>query len=387
MGMMPFDFATAGRILFGSGKRKMLPELALSFGRSALVVHGGGGFDPSGIISGLSAAGMSVRSVAIHSEPDVDTLEDILNRVGNDPPDVVIGLGGGSVIDAAKTVSILIKNPGPLMDYLEVVGKGKAISKPGVPCIALPTTAGTGSEVTRNAVIAVPDQRVKVSLRSLWMLPEIALVDPELTLTVPPEITAATGMDVLTQLIEPYVSARANELADIFCLKGVELAGKAIRVACMDGRDLQSREAMSLASLYGGLALANSGLGVVHGLAGVIGGMYSAPHGAVCAALLPNGCEVNIQAMKLRHPEHPGLKRYQELAAILTGNREATAEDGVAWLRELLTDLPLKRLGELGVKGDELKQIALTSQTASSMKANPVLLSTDELVNVLKNAY
>ena len=212
--------------------------------------------------------------------------------------DLVIAFGGGSAIDAGKAIAALLANGGELTDYLEVIGKGQPLRHPSVPFIAVPTTAGTGSEVTRNAVLASAEHQVKVSMRSPLMLPRLAVVDPELTLELPPAVTASTGLDALTQLIEPYVSIRANPLTDGFCLEGLRRVSRSLRRAYHAGRDITAREDMSLASLLGGLALANAGLGVVHGFAAPVGGMFHAPHGAICAALLPHG-------MAHQHPRLP----------------------------------------------------------------------------------
>ena len=209
--------------------------------------------------------------------------------------DTVIGFGGGAALDAAKAIAILMTNPGDVTDYLEIIGRGKTLTEPPVPCIAIPTTAGTGSEVTRNSVIASREERVKVSLRSPLMLPKVVVVDPELTYDLPPAITASTGVDALTQLIEPFVCSRANPLTDGLCQEGIERVARSLRRAFESaGRgeapaDAAAREDMAVASLFGGLALANAGLGAVHGLAAPLGGMIGAPHGAVCAALLPSG--------------------------------------------------------------------------------------------------
>ena len=198
----------------------------------------------------------------------------------------------------------MLTNGGRLLDYLEVVGGGQPLARPSAPCIAIPTTAGTGSEVTRNAVLSAPDQRVKVSLRSPLMLPRLAVVDPTLTQGLPRSITASTGLDALTQLIEPYVSCRANPATDAWCVEGLRRASGALRRACDDGADVDAREQMALASLFSGFALANAGLGAVHGFAGTIGGMFDAPHGAICAALLPHVMAGNLRALASRGAPH-----------------------------------------------------------------------------------
>src|SRR5208337_2266718 len=282
--------------------------------------------------------------------------------------DVVIALGGGSVIDTGKAIAALLTNPGELMDYLEVVGKGKALQNPAAPFIAVPTTAGTGAEVTRNAVLGVPERRVKVSLRSPWLLPRLAVVDPELTYGLPPAITAHTGLDALTQLIEAYVSIRANPMTDGFCAQGIPLAARSLRRAFYEGDDPEARRDMSLAALFSGLALANAGLGVVHGFAAPLGGRFPAPHGAICAAILPHGMEMNLRALRVRAPQSDALRRYQEVARMLTGRDDASAEDGILWTREICQELEIAPLKAYGMSEEDVPKLTLDAAKASSMK-------------------
>jgi alcohol dehydrogenase class IV len=271
------------------------------------------------------------------------------------------------------------------LDYLEVVGKGLPLERPGLPCIAVPTTAGTGAEVTRNAVIAVPERKVKVSLRNPWLLPRAALIDPELTLGLPPAVTAATGMDALTQVVEPYVCSRANPLTDGFCREGMRRAGRSLRAAFAEG-GLGAREDMCLASLCGGLALANAGLGAVHGFAAPLGGLLAAPHGAVCARLLPVVMRANIRALRARGPEAPSLQRYGEIAALLTGRENAAPEEGADWTQRLAGDLRIPPLRSWGLSVSDFDTVADNARRASSMKANPVALSPEELMEILREA-
>jgi alcohol dehydrogenase class IV len=300
--------------------------------------------------------------------------------------DLVIAFGGGSAIDAGKAIAALLTNGGELSDYLEVIGNGQPLQDPSVPFIAVPTTAGTGSEVTRNAVLASAEHRVKVSLRSPLMLPRLAVVDPELTLDLPPALTASTGLDALTQLIEPYVSSRANPLTDGFCLEGLRRVSRSLRRAYHDGRDLVAREFMSLASLLGGLALANAGLGVVHGFAAPVGGMFDAPHGAVCAALLPYGMAINIRACRARAPEGEALHRYETVARLLTGKPDALAEEGVDWVRQLCQELQIPPLSSYGIQERDVATLVEKASKASSTKGNPITLTLDELREVLSRA-
>ena len=297
--------------------------------------------------------------------------------------DLVISLGGGSVIDAGKAIAAMLTNPGEVLDYLEVVGRNQLLSISPAPFIAIPTTAGTGTEVTRNAVLASPAHQVKVSLRSPLMLPRVALVDPRLTLDLPPAITAASGLDALTQLIEPFLSCRANPMTDVLCVEGIRRAARSLRRVFEDGRDLEARENMSLASLWSGMALANAGLGAVHGFAGPIGGMFPAPHGAVCAALLPHVTAVNLRALQQRQPDSELLTRFEELGRLLTDKPTATAEDGVRWLESLVRDLQIPGLGSYGITPDHADELVQKATAASSMKGNPLPLTADEMKQAL----
>ena len=255
-----------------------------------------------------------------------------------------------------------------------------------MPCIAIPTTAGTGTEVTRNAVLTSKPHRVKVSLRSVHLLPRLAVVDPELTHSLPPAATAASGVDALTQLIEPYVSVRANPLADGFCVEGLRRVARSLRRAFEDGTDAAAREDMAFGSLCGGLALATAGLGAVHGFANPIGGLFGAPHGAVCAALLPHVMAANVHALRTRAPEHPALARFDEIARLLTGRPHATAADGVAWIRDLVAILQIPGLRAYGTGSADTSAIVAAASRASSMKTNPVSLTPEELAAIVVQA-
>ncbi|HEV8247977.1 MAG TPA: iron-containing alcohol dehydrogenase, partial [Polyangiaceae bacterium] len=258
--------------------------------------------------------------------------------------------------------------------------------KPSVPFVAVPTTAGTGSEVTKNAVLSSSEQRVKVSLRSVHLLPRIALVDSELTHGVPPETTAATGLDALTQVLEPYVSVARNPLVDAVCLEGLRRGSRALRRAFSDGNDADAREDMALTSLFGGLALANAKLGAVHGFAAPLGGMFSAPHGALCARLLPLVMAANLRALQAREPASPVLERYRIVARIVTGDSGARAEDGVRWAEELVRELGIPSLGAYGMHSDDITAVVIKARQASSMKGNPIELSVEELSSILELA-
>jgi alcohol dehydrogenase class IV len=322
----------------------------------------------------------------VKGEPEIETIGMCATLAKRQDCDFVISIGGGSVIDAGKAAAAMLTNQGDLLDYLEVIGKGKALTRPSAPFIAIPTTAGTGSEVTRNAVLGSPQHRVKVSLRSPLMLPRMALVDPELSRTLPPALTASTGLDALTQLIEPYVCTRANPITDAICREGMARVAKSLRAAVQDGSNMKAREDMSIASLLGGLALANAGLGAVHGFAGPFGGMFPAPHGAICAALLPHVIEMNCRALRSRQPGSEALRRYHEVALLLTGNPKASADDAVTWVASLVSDLRIPALSTYGLNADNAPELIEKAAHASSMKPNPIVLTRDELAEILERA-
>jgi alcohol dehydrogenase class IV len=378
---MHFEFATATRVIFGEGTAATLPELARAFGTHPLVVTGASRERAAALVSALSA-----ETFAVSGEPTVDLIREGARRVQDAACDVVISVGGGSVIDAGKAIATVATNGGEPLDFLEVVGKGRAIVARPLAFIAVPTTAGTGSEVTRNAVLGSKEHGVKASLRSPLMLPRIALVDPELTYGLPPAVTASTGLDALTQLIEPYVSIRANPLVDAVCLEGIRRIAGALRRAYHDGRDQEARRDMALASLFGGLALANAGLGVVHGFAAPLGGRWKAPHGALCAALLPHGMAANIAALRAHAPQHPALQRYTIIARLLTGRNEAGVEDGINWIREICIELNVPALRAWGITEADLPGVVEEAARASSMKANPLPLTSEELLAVVTAA-
>ena len=383
---MRFEFATATRIVFGPGTIKELAPSAKSFGTRALIVQGASGQWAAGLIDPLSAAGMAISEFHVSGEPTVAVVEAGLKQARAGQCDLVISIGGGSVIDCGKAIAGLMTNPGRIYDYLEVVGIGKPLTNPSAPFIAVPTTAGTGSEVTRNAVLTAVDQRVKVSLRSPLMLPRLALVDPELTYSLPPEITAASGLDALTQLIEPFLSNAPNPITDAICREGMRRASRSLQAAYQDGNNPLAREDMSLASLFGGMALANAKLGAVHGFAGPIGGMFPAPHGAICARLLPVVLETNLKALRDRSAEGSDLERFTEMSRLLTGDQDSRAEDGIRWLHELCASLKVPPLATYGITESDFPEIIAQAKKASSMKGNPIELMDHELLRIMELA-
>ncbi len=383
---MQFEFATSARILFGDGRAGEVAPLAAAMGRRAFVVTPGPGERSALLIARLNALEVETTVFTVDGEPRIATVLEGTRIAIEMRSEVVLGCGGGSVLDAGKAIAALMRNPGDPLDYLEVVGRGIPLSRPPAPYIAIPTTAGTGSEVTRNAVLALPERRVKVSLRSPLMLPRVAVVDPELTYTVPPDVTASTGLDALTQLIEPFVCNSTNPVTDALCRDGIRRAALSLRRAYENGEDGEARRDMSLVSLFGGFALANARLGAVHGLAAPLGGMFPAPHGAVCARLLPIVMNTNVKALRARAPASQVLERYREVARLLTGGASASAEDGVEWVRSLCSELRILPLKHFGLTEAEIPAVVAQGQKASSMKGNPIPLTDNELTAVLHEA-
>jgi alcohol dehydrogenase class IV len=381
-----FEFTTTGRIIFGAGALSRVGPLAASLGRRVLVMTGRDPSRAAVLLDALHAQPVDMTLFSVPGEPTTDLVRKGVQQAADSRCDLVIGFGGGSVLDAAKAVAALATNGGDPLDYIEVVGRGLALTQPSVPCIAIPTTAGTGTEVTRNAVISATEHRLKASLRSPVLTPAVALIDPELTRSLPPALTAATGLDALTQLIEPFVSLRANPLTDALCREGMRHIAGALRRAFADGGDLPAREDMALAALCSGLAMANAGLGIVHGFAGPVGGMFTAPHGAVCGCLLPHAMAANIQALRERMPAGETLRRYDEIARILTGHPAAAADDGVEWVMQLGRDLAVPPLSAYGVTGADLPALVDRTAVASSTRGNPVALTHDEMQAILLRA-
>jgi alcohol dehydrogenase class IV len=383
---MEFEFATANHIIFGRGALGRVPGEAVKMGRRVLVVTGGDLDRSAALQEGLVSRGLELETFQVVGEPTTRSVLEGAEKARKTKCDVVIGIGGGSPIDAGKAIAALVTNKGELMDYLEVIGKAQPLVKPPVPYVAIPTTAGTGAEVTRNAVIGSPERRVKVSMRSPLMLPSLAVVDPLLTVGMPGATTAATGLDALTQLIEPFVCRASNPITDSLCREGMARAARSLKRAYHNGDDVAAREEMCVASLFGGLALANAKLGAVHGFAGPIGGMFDAPHGAVCAKLLPLVIEANVHALATRHEDAPTAARFDEVARILTGDGRAESSDAVAWIKALCDELHLPSLSEFGVTTADIPLIVGKAKNAGSMKGNPVPLTEPELTGILEKA-
>ena len=383
---MRFEFATATRIVFGEGTIQEVAPLAAEMGSSAFVVTGRTVKRAEPLLKQLEKQGIKHVAFSVSGEPTTTIVRASVEQARQAKSDLVIGIGGGSVLDTGKAIAAMLTNSGQLEDYLEVVGRGKPLTRHPVPYIAIPTTAGTGAEVTRNAVLASLEHRVKVSMRSPLMLPRLAVVDPALTHSMPPSVTASTGLDALTQLMEVYVSSKANPLTDGICREGLKRAARSLRRAYEDGSNRGAREDMALASLFGGLGLANAKLGAVHGFAGPLGGMFSAPHGVICARLLPYVMQANVQALQGRAAGSPALARYDKVAQLLTGTVTARAVDGVAWVQELCAALKVPPLTEFGLKEQDFPTVVAKSQKSSSMKGNPITLAENELKEILRRS-
>lgn len=363
--MNRFEFATAQRIIFGRGTVRELPSLAAELGQRTLLVTGS---RPEQWTTRLPYVGIK----AIRGEPTMQDIESGVQLAKQHAAEAIVAIGGGSVVDAGKAIAAMSTQPGDLMRYIEVIGEGKPLEALPLPFIAVPTTAGTGAEATRNAVIASEGHRVKASLRHLSMLPRIALIDPELAIDVPPNVTGASGMDALTQCLEAFVCSRAQPMTDALCLDGIQRAVRSLERAFQNGQDLAAREDMALCALNSGIALANAGLGAVHGFAAPIGGMLHAPHGAVCAALLAPVWEANARRVQNR-------AKFDQIDSLLGG-------DAISWLHALTARLQIPKLSAWGIQMADLDEIARKAAAASSMKANPVSLTDEELVAILRAA-
>lgn len=377
-----FQFATAAQIIFGAksvGKVKnILPRQV-----KKIVLVTGKNQERAKILASTLSSSVEVKNFTISTEPTIDSINEGVNFSRNFSAETVIGFGGGSVIDAAKAIAAMVTNPGELMDYLEVIGKGKPLENRPLPCIAIPTTAGTGAEVTKNAVIKSVEKKVKVSLRHEWMYPGFAVIDPELTVSMTPELTAVTGMDALSHLLESFVSNQPNSMVDMVCREGLTRIGRSLKKAFLNGADLSAREDMAMASMLGGMALANGKLGAVHGFAGPMGGIFAVPHGVVCARLMPAVMEINFQNMS---GNRKNTERFNEVARLLTGNKKAKAADGIEWVEKQVEEMRIPELSVFGITAPYFAKLVEKAKNASSMKGNPVLLSDPELLQILSKS-
>ena len=385
--MMGFEYASPNRIFFGEGMFSKAGAISSEFGKRALIVTGSGSVSLDGLLINLQAVDVSGFIFRVENEPDIPMILAGIEHAKANQCDFIIGFGGGSVLDTAKAIAAMLTNPGELMDYLEVVGEGREIPYPAAPMLAIPTTAGPGTEVTRNAVILSPEHQVKVSMRSYKMIPPVAIIDPALTHTMPPEVTASTGMDALTQVIEGYVSKRANPMTDVVCREGILRGARSLIRAYENGNDKTAREDMCYTSLFGGLAVANGGLGAVHGFAGPIGGMFKIPHGVICASLLPFVMKYNVKISDNSQENGQMQSRYRDIARWVTGNSQATIDDGVASIKQLALELDIPGLSALGIDRNDFDLIVEKSKASSSMQKNLIDLDEATLLKILSEAY
>jgi alcohol dehydrogenase class IV len=384
---MDFEFASATRIVFGAGKASVVADwLDAQQLTRVLAVRGRDPARGAALWSALEARGARVEHFVVASEPSVELARLGASRCSEWRAQAVVALGGGSVIDAGKAIAALAANGGDPLDYLEVIGKGAPLLRPSLPFAALPTTAGTGAEVTRNAVLSSPRHGVKASLRSPFMLPALAVVDPQLLRGAPPGVLRSSGLDALSQLIEPFVSVKANPLCDALAREGLQRSRRSLERAVLEGAGELERADLALASLFGGLCLANAGLGAVHGFAAPAGGMYQAPHGAVCAALLPHVMAINVRALGERAGDDTLLARYRELARLLSGDASAEPADGVRWVEQLCRKLQVPGLSAYGMTLADVPVLAERAARASSMKGNSIVLTEDELREIAVRA-
>ncbi|VGO12025.1 1,3-propanediol dehydrogenase [Pontiella desulfatans] len=383
---MDFEFATAQRIVFGAGKLQELPALAAGLGKKTAFITGRNAERIGPVFQLLKEAGTCPAAFSISGEPTSGRIATLAAQAREQGCDHVVAFGGGSVIDAGKAIAALLTNTRDLMDYLEVIGKGEPLTEDPAPCIAIPTTAGTGAEVTRNSVLLSPEHKVKVSMRHPRMLPTVALVDPELTLSMPPEVTASTGLDAFIQLFEAFVSKKANPLTDGICREGLRRVSRSLYRCYIHGDDIAARTDMAFGSLCGGLALANAGLGAIHGFAGPLGGMFNVPHGMVCAALLQATTRTNYDAMIQRDPQNPALDKFHEAARIMMQDENATIEQALEHLKGIAAQMFVPGLSEYGVSESDIPAIVEKARNASSMKGNPIVLTDEELASILEES-
>lgn len=381
--MLQFQLTVPTDIRFGAGRVSEIPDALAGLGASrVLVVTGRSASRADGVRAALTDADISSMVFQVAAEPSIERVRTAVELLAETGCDAVLGFGGGSALDVAKAAAVLATSGKDPLEHLEVIGAGRPIESPGLPCVAVPTTAGTGSEVTRNSVLS--GSGVKASLRSPLLLPRVALVDPDLLVGVPRPTIAASGMDALSQLIEPLLSQRANPFTDALAREGIRRSARSLRRAYQEGmEDAGVREDLALASLFSGMCLANSGLGAVHGLAAAAGARLSAPHGAVCAAVLAAAMEINLQALHDRAPEHPALQRMVELATLLTGRPDATPEDALAWLQDLTAALTIPGLASYGLDEAGIEAVVAAAQKASSMRGNPIELRDEEVREIV----
>ncbi|WP_372927079.1 iron-containing alcohol dehydrogenase [Marinobacter sp.] len=376
-----FNLVTPTEIVFGRGQIAQLNERAAKLGARALIVHGSNPGRLAGIFESLTSVDI-VQTLSVSKEPDLKTLTAAIDQGKSLGVDLVLGIGGGSVMDSAKVLAAMLPGQTELMTHLEVVGDGLPLSARRLPLILVPTTSGTGAEVTRNAVIDIPEARRKVSLRDNQLLPDIALVDPALTDNCPRHVSLHSGLDAVTQVIEPYLSSRANLFTDLLCKEAIPKGLLAIK-QLMESENPQARDALAQVSLFGGLALANSGLGVVHGIAGPLGGLCGAPHGAICGALLPAGIAANRD--NVVDAEHKA--RIDQVIGWIAEVFETSRDQALPHFQEWIAQSGLPGLASLGVTEEHIISASQAAASSSSMKANPVELSTATVENIMRESF
>ncbi|MCY1720257.1 iron-containing alcohol dehydrogenase [Prolixibacteraceae bacterium Z1-6] len=378
-----FSFATASQILFGNHSLEKVPGLVSKMGNKILLVTGKN-TERAEVLIKLLPTEMEITGFKIESEPSTVMIEQGAKIARENNCEMVVGFGGGSVIDGAKAIAALASNEGELMDYLEVIGKGKALERAPLPSIAIPTTSGTGAEVTKNSVIKSLEHNVKVSLRSDLMYPNVAVVDPVLTYSLSPKLTASTGVDALTHLLETFVSNQSNPFIDMICREGLYRISRSLVKAYKNGNDEQARTDMAMASMWGGMALANVKLGAVHGFAGPMGGMFSIPHGEICACLMAAVIQINIEVLT---EQGQNIEKFTELAKILTGSDLAKAEDAIVWADNLIGELKIPSLSQFGLTENDFPELIQKAKVSSSMKGNPVELNDEQLRWILDKSF
>lgn len=388
----PYSIARLPRIEFGSGKFGSIAKLAAGYGKNILLVTGAVSFLKTEHWQKLQTQfkkyDLGFDTVNINGEPSPEMVDDAVRKFANHNIEVVIGIGGGSTLDAAKAIAGLLKVNRSVMDYLEGVGPELKYEGPSVPLIAVPTTAGTGSEATKNAVLSKQGANgFKKSFRDDKLVAEYAIVDPDLLTTCPKQVIAANGMDALTQLIESYISLQANAFNDALCISGLVAARDGLLALYnSEGQDKTARERMAYASMISGISLAQTGLGSVHGLASPLGAYYPIPHGVVCGTLVSIATEININAMSQREPNNPALQKYAHISEILCQIQHPSNEDAWQRLIELLhlwtIDLNLEKLSHFGLQTAGLDKVVANSR-GSSMKTNPIVLTDKEIKAIL----
>lgn len=374
MPMPPYQFAIPGQIVFGRGEARQAARLVLARGRHVVLVHGASAARAAWLRADLMGQGAEVTLIDCPAEPDLPRLEAAVARLRPLHPQVIVALGGGSAIDMGKALAALLPGSGAPLDHLEVVGQGLPLTADPLPFIAIPTTAGTGAEATRNAVISLPDHARKVSLRDPRMIPDVAIVDSTLMEGAPRAVVLAAGLDAVTQVIEPYLCTRANPLTDAICHDAIPRGLRALK-AVIEAPGPEAWDEMAHVSLCGGIALSNAGLGAVHGLAGVIGGITGAAHGAICGALLPHVLAANALAVD---PETALAARFRWVLDQVT-QVYGSLPRFAAWARG-------HGLPPLAVSASDRDTVADAARVASSMRANPVDLSAMTLQQIIAQA-